>query len=198
MIRLTLEEKLVHLRESAMTEARIKGNGIIEQHKNSLLYVYEQHQAEASRQSETRIRAEKTNMKQQISMASSKASLEIKRDVSKMQMKLKKELFEEVEEKLAEYMKTPEYKRLLITYIQKAAEFAGGEEMTIYINPTDEDKKEYLEEHTGMTLKVSKEDFIGGVRGVIPGRNILVDHAFKGGLEREYRKFVFKGGTGIG
>lgn len=198
MVRLTLEEKLLHLQEAAMTEARMKGNGIIEQHRNALLHVHEQHRAEAVRQSETRIRAEKTNMKQQISMASSKAALEIKRDVSKMQNRLKNELFEEVEEKLAEYMRTQEYQRLLITYIEKAARFAGGEEMTIYINSSDIDKKEYLEEHTGMTLTVSKEDFIGGVRAVIPGRNILVDNAFKGGLEREYQKFVFKGGTGIG
>ncbi len=65
---------------------------------------------------------------------------------------------------VADYMKTEEYKRLLVEYIEKAAAFAGSEEMTIYINPTDADKKDYLEEHTGFTLTVSKEDFIGGVQ----------------------------------
>ena len=66
--------------------------------------------------------------------------------------------------------------------------------MTIYINPTDADKKEYLEEHTGMALTVSKEDFIGGVRAVIQEKNILIDHA----IENEYRKFLFKGGVQVG
>lgn len=70
--------------------------------------------------------------------------------------------------------------------------------MTIYINPTDEDKKAYLEEHTGVAVTVSKEDFIGGIRTVVHERNILIDHAFKGAIEREYQKFVFKGGRGIG
>lgn len=70
--------------------------------------------------------------------------------------------------------------------------------MTLYINPTDEDKKGYLEEHTGMRLTVSKEDFIGGVRAVIHERNILIDYAFKGAVEREYDRFTFKGGSGIG
>ena len=60
------------------------------------------------------------------------------------------------------------------------------------------DKKEFLEEHTGVTVTVSKEDFVGGIRTVIHERNILIDHAFKGAIEREYQKFVFKGGTGIG
>ena len=48
-----------------------------------------------------------------------------------------------------------------------------------------------------MTLTVSKEDFIGGVRAVIHERNILIDHAFKGALENEYHNFVFRGGAGV-
>ena len=59
-------------------------------------------------------------------------------------------------------------------------------------------KKAYLEEHTGVAVTVSKEDFIGGIRTVVHERNILIDHAFKGAIELEYQKFVFKGGRGIG
>ena len=40
----------------------------------------------------------------------------------------------EVEEVVQEYMKTDEYPRLLIAYIEKAAKFADGASMTIYIN----------------------------------------------------------------
>ena len=40
-----------------------------------------------------------------------------------------------------------------------------------------------------------KEDFIGGIRSVIPGRNILIDHSFSGALEKEYEEFTFKGGV---
>lgn len=94
-------------------------------------------------------------------------------------------------------MKTDEYQDLLVQYIEKAARFAGGESMTIYINPTDAHRKDYLEEHTGMRLTVSKEDFVGGVRAVVHDRNILIDHAFKGALESEYQKFMFKGGAGV-
>ena len=195
---MTLQEKTEHLKDAAMLEAREQGNAIIGQHRRALENLYEQHKAEALRQSETRIKAETNNVKQQYNMAASKAQLELKRELGKTQRRLKKQLCREVEERLQEYMKTEEYKQLLVEYIEKAAAFAQGAAMTIYINPTDEDKKEYLEEHTGMTLTVSKEDFIGGVRAVIHERNILVDHAFKGAIEQEYQKFAFKGGTGIG
>ena len=195
---MTIEEKISHLQAAAMEEARAEGNAIMKQHEDALLGVFEQHRAELLRQSETRVKAERVGAQQQLNMAMSKAQLELKRELSKTQKELKKKLFEEVREVVEEYMKTEEYPRLLISYIEKAARFAGGAAMTIYINPTDADKKEYLEEHTGMALTVSKEDFIGGIRTVVHERNILIDHAFKGAIEREYQKFVFKGGRGIG
>ena len=194
---MTLEQKIEHLKDAAMQEARAEGNAIMKQHEDALEGVFEQHKAEALRQSETRIKAEGINARQQLNMAMSKAQLELKRELSKTQKELKKELFQEVDEKVQEYMKTEDYKHLLVAYIEKAARFAGGEAMTIYINPTDADKKEYLEEHTGMTLTLRKEDFIGGVRAVIHERNILIDRAFKGAIDNEYHKFVFKGGAGV-
>ena len=193
---MNLEEKISHLQTAAMEEARAEGNMIMKRHEEALQHVFDQHRAEAIRQSETRIKAEQTTARQQLNMAMSKAQLELKRELSKTQKELKKELFHEVKEALYAYMQTEEYKRLLIDYIEKAARYANGESMTIYINPSDADKKAYLEEHTGMTLTVSKEDFTGGVRSVIHERNILIDHAFKGALDREYHNFLFRGGAG--
>ncbi len=195
---MTLQEKTAHIKDAAMLEARMQADAIVGQHRKALENINEQHKAEILRQSETRIKAEVTLAKQQFAMAASKAQLELKRELGKTQKQLKKEIFREVEEKLQEFMKTEGYKRHLVSYVEKAAKFAGGEEMTLYINETDADKKDWLEEHTGMTLTVSKEDFVGGVRAVIHGRNILIDYAYKGALEREYQNFTFKGGTGIG
>lgn len=194
---MTLEEKTAHLQEAAMKEARAQGNAIIEQHRQALEHIFEQHKEEALRQSETRLKAETIHEKQQLNMAVSKAQLQLKRDLSKVQKDLKHQLFQEVRERIDAFMQTEEYKHLLVDYVEKAAGFAGSEAMTIYINPTDADKKEYLEEHTGLTMTVSKEDFIGGVRCVVHDRNILIDHAFKGAIERESQKFLFKGGTGV-
>lgn len=191
MAHLTNEEKITHIRMAAMEEARAEANAIIKQHEDALRSVFEQHQIEARRQSETRVRAESVTAKQQLNMAMSKAQLELKREMGKIQT----ELFEEVQLKLLAFMRTEEYKEVLIRYIEKAAQFASGMAMTIYINPSDADKKTYLEERTGMTLTISKVDFIGGVRAVVPEKNVLVDYAFKGALENEYQKFRFRGGV---
>lgn len=195
---MTIEEKVEYLREQAMEEARIEADNIVKRHTKTLTKVLEQHKEEALHQSETRIKAEHISARQHQNMASSRAALELKREYGVRQKELKKQLFGEIRQKLDDFMKTEKYKEYLVDYIEKAARYANGEEMTIYINPSDEDKKAYLEEHTGMELKVSKEDFIGGVRAVIHKRNVLIDHGYKGALEQEYQDFQFEGGVGIG
>ena len=70
---MTLEQKIEHLKDAAMQEARAEGNAIMKQHEDALEGVFEQHKAEALRQSETRIKAEGINARQQLNMAMSKA-----------------------------------------------------------------------------------------------------------------------------
>lgn len=195
---MTIEEKISHLQAASMEEARAQGNAIMAQHRSALERLFEEHRSEAIRQSETRIKAETTNAKQQLNMATSKAQIELKRELSKTQTELTRQLFMEVTQLLREYMTTEDYKRLLVRRIEKSAAFANGEELTIYINPSDADKKEYLEAHTGLALTVSKEDFVGGIRAVIHGRNILIDHSLKGSLESEQENFLFEGEGGAG
>lgn len=192
---MTIEEKIDHLKNAAMEEARAEGNAVMQKHRDTLNHLFEAHKAESIKQSETRVKAESTNARRQLNTASSKSQIELKRELGKTQKELTKRLFSEVEQLLIKYMRTEDYKRLLISYIEDAAKFAGKEELVLYINPTDEDKKEYLEEHTGFALTISREDFIGGVKAVIYGRNILIDHSFKGALEAQRAQFLFEGGT---
>lgn len=146
-------------------------------------------------QADTRIKTETASARQKLNTVVSKGQIKIRRELGQVQNNLKNELFQEVLELIKEYMQTEDYKKLLISYITKAARFADGQPLTIYINSSDQDKKDDLEKYTGMTITVSEEDFIGGVRSVIPGRNILIDHSFKGALEKEYQEFTFKGGA---
>jgi len=94
-------------------------------------------------------------------------------------------------------MKTEEYRDFLLCCIRKSLEFAGGEGLTIYMNPSDVELKEELELRSGAMLTISEEDFIGGIRAVIRTRNILIDHSFKTALRAEYDEFVFLGGDGV-
>ena len=204
---MTLEEKIAHLQTTSMEQARLEGNVIIDTHQAALEKVFEDHKAEATRQSETRIKAEAANAKLSLNQALAKSQLEIKRRQSKVQQELKDKIFEEADALIDEFMKTEAYDDFLIKCIRKAVAFAGNDELTIYINPTDEKKRSDLEgapvliwqvlSATRVHLTISAEDFRGGVRAVIRSRNILIDNSFSTQLKEQYDKFVFLGGDGI-
>ena len=194
---MTIEEKITHIQNVVMAEARGEGNEIIRQHKEALEGLFETHKEEVIRQYKMRIKAETTAGRRKLNMAASKRQVTLRRERNKVQHVLKDQLFEEVKELLKEYMKTEEYREYLISHIQKAVRFAGGQSLIIYLNPTDMDKKDDLEDYTGMTITISREDFMGGMRAVLPEKNILMDYSFKGALEKEYEEFTFKGGGGI-
>ena len=48
---MTLEEKITHLKSTSMEQARAEGNAIIDSHQEALDKVFEDHKAEALRQS---------------------------------------------------------------------------------------------------------------------------------------------------
>lgn len=191
---MTLEEKIENLQAASMEEARAQGNAIIQNHKEALEKLYNEHTETALRQAELKLKAETANAKHEVNKAMAKSQIDLKREQGKCQTELKNRLFRRVHVLVDEYMQTEAYTELLSSYIHKAMTFAGGEQVTIYINPTDEDKKAELEERTGAFLTVSREDFIGGIRAVIHAKNILIDHSFKASLAEEYEKFLFLGG----
>lgn len=195
---MTVEEKIAHIRTVSMEAARAEGNEIMQSYQAALDKVFEDHKNEAIRQSRTRVRAETTNARQQKNQAMAKAQLDIKRQQGKVQQELKDRLFAEAADLARAYMKTEAYEEFLVKCIQSALAYASGEEMTIYINPSDADRKEKLESRTGTRLTVSREEFMGGMRAVLRGKNILIDHSFKTGLANEYDQFVFSGGDDIG
>ena len=81
-----------------------------------------------------------------------KSQIDLKREQGKCQTELKNRLFRRVHVLVDEYMQTEAYTELLSSYIHKAMAFAGGEQVTIYINPTDEDKKSRIRRAHGSFL----------------------------------------------
>ncbi len=192
---MTAQEKTDHIREAAMSEARAQADQIVQEHRDAMEKLFEQHKQEQEAQAQTQIEAEKASRQQKLNMAISKAELMQKRSNGQTITKLKNDLFKEVEDLLQQYMQTDDYKELLVKFIKEAMDYANGAAMTLYINPTDADKKDYLEQQTGAQLTISEEDFIGGTRTVIREKNILIDHAFKGALDQQRQTFMFKGGA---
>lgn len=177
-----------------MEDARAKGNAIIKEHQDALDQIFTEHKETALRQAELTLKSETEKARQSLNREMAKAQIDLKREQGKCQTDLKNRLFKRIHVLMNEYMQTEAYKTLLVSYIQKSLDFANGEPLIIYINPTDAHLKADLEAATGAALTISREDFIGGTRAVMNERRILIDNSFCSALSEEYDKFLFLGG----
>lgn len=187
---MTLDEKLDIFYKSSIDKATTQSSEMIEEYKESLQKIYEEHMEETKRKAEVFLRVETDHLIREKNKLLSAKALEIKREFTEHTNALKEELFKEVEEKLYAYMKTPEYVSLLENRIQKALHYAKDASITIYINASDSDKKTQLEHATNANLTISTTDFMGGIRAVIHSRNILMDYSFTSKLSELSEAFT--------
>lgn len=187
---MTLDEKLEHFSTSVIESATKQNLEIVEEYKKTLLKNYEERKQAALRKAEANYRVASDNIVRERNRRLSAESMEIRRKVLEKTSEYTELIFNEVKMKLADYMKTSDYEELLCSQIKSAKEFSKGDSITVYINPTDAEKKSTLEAKTGVTLTISKLDFLGGIRAVIPSHNILIDHSFSTKLEEAKSTFT--------
>ncbi len=175
---MTLDEKLEQFYNATIDSATKQNLKITGDYKDSLDKILEEHKKDTLKKSDIAYQLESENLIREKNRTLSSASINIKRKLSEKTFQLIDDLFEEVENKLQDYMKTEEYTSLLIKQILNAKEFARKDEVIIYINSSDTHLKEMLEEKTKIILTISATDFMGGTRAVIHDKNILIDHSF--------------------
>jgi len=175
---MTLDEKLDHFYNSVIEYATRQNLEIIEEYKKSLKKNYEERKEAAQRKADAIYRTAVESITRERNRRLSADAMEMRRKILDKTAEYTKLIFREVRQRLDEYMKTPEYLDLLVELITKAKDFAKRDALTVYINPTDADKKAVLEERTGISLTISDRDFIGGIRAVIPSHKILIDNSF--------------------
>ena len=88
----------------------------------------------------------------------------------------------------------PPYGDWLEEKINKALEAAGEDQVEIYLSSGDQSLAEEMEKRTGIRPLISQPSFIGGIRAVIPDKNILIDYTLLTMLENEKENFNFDGG----
>ncbi len=187
---MTLDEKLEHFYSSVIDSATRQNIEIVEEYKKILQRNFEDRKEAALRKAEANFRMASDNIQRERNRRVSAASMEIRRKVLERTAEIEEEVFGEVRAKLDAFMKTEEYDALLCTLVQNALRFSKGDAITIYINPSDQDKKSSLEQRTGATLTVSDRDFIGGIRAVIPSHSILIDNSFLTKIEEAKDDFT--------
>ena len=199
---MTTEEKLQHFLEFCMEDSRARSAKMLDDCTAALEQAFEEHKAEAEHRAEMQIQIEKDRIKRDINKQLAVDQLKIRRRLSRKQEELKDMLFVELKNRLAAFMETAQYQRLLERQIRRAREVAGDDELIIYMDPTDSDKLPRIALHQGegVDIRLSQYSFGGGTRAVIPSKNILIDNSFDALIAGEKRHFSFhlngKGGQG--
>ena len=64
--------------------------------------------------------------------------------------------------------------------------------MVVYINHSDQGMIETLLEETNANIQISDREFLGGVRGVLKDRQVLIDYSFSTLLANVEDSFTIK------
>lgn len=180
-----IEEKLEVFRNFTIDVAKEESQRQIAEYEEACNREVEAFRQNALAELEHKILSEERNIRRQMNSRVSGEMLRQKRSLDECKRRWREKLFEEVRTLLFEYQKTEKYLEYLIAKINMARELADEDEVIIYINPSDADRKAELEGWTGAALTVSNIDFGGGIRAVIRSRNILIDESFVTKLEQE-------------
>ena len=182
---MTTEEKLQNFYNHSLDSANREAERVIGDHQKALDKIFEEHKATARRQAEEEVAAETEKAKRDVNKTLSADQLHIRRKLSRKNLELKEKLFK----------KDPSYEEYLERKIREAVTFAGNDKLTLYLDPSDEAHKASLEQKLSVTLTISAMPFLGGVRAVIPEKNLLIDNSFETLLNEERENFIFHGGV---
>ena len=191
---MTIDEKLQHFYEVSLDEAREDAARAIQDHKDYLQKVLEEHKQSRTQTAEAEVKAETEHVRREVNKALSSEQITLKRNWSLKQNELKETLFVEVKNRVQQFTATPEYQDYLCRRIREAKDFAEDDEILIFLSSNDKELLDSLTARTGCPLQVSSENFLGGIRAEIPAKNILIDNSFAENLAAMHKEFKYDGG----
>jgi len=186
---LTIEEKLQHFKEACVADAMAAAEKILSDYRSALDKDFADYQSSEIRLADMEVKTETTRIDKETNKELALEQIKLKMEISKKAAELKEKIFAQLEAKLASYQSSPAYEALLDSQIDKALKFAGNDEVKIYIDPNDEALAHKLSVKHGIDIAISKYPFHGGLRAVIPAKNILIDNSFEKKIAEAKDKF---------
>lgn len=154
----------------------------LDKYKAGLDEIFENHKSASYSAAKETINHKKTMIKRNVKKNCSDKEAELKKQITLKNNLYKQQIFEEAETLLEDFKKSSEYFDYLCRLIKHAVTFADKEEIKIYIDPEDSNLKDRLESTTHSCILLNEFSFNGGIRAVIPSRNILIDETFESRL----------------
>lgn len=189
-----LEDKFAYFETQVNKQAQDIIDEQVNQYRATLQKDYDEFVKNTNQEFDAKFENAKKNMRKELNKNISQSQIHLQRDLYLQEEKLKKKLFAEFNDAIQNYMQTDEYRNQLVVMINNLKDYAekNREELVVYINHSDQGMYEILLEETNANIQISDREFLGGVRGVLKDRQVLIDYSFSTLLENVEDSFTIK------
>lgn len=194
---MTTKEKLESFRNNTIEAATKQADREVEQYHVALDQIFAQHKEEKNAESEQRVADERLKYERKTNKLLTAAQAEIRQKFSDQTLRIRNRVFNRVEQKLIDFKRSPEYLSYLcgkIREMQGKLTNESGKGILFFVDSTDADLIEPIQKQSGVTIQISKENIIGGLRALVPSRSIMIDNSFASLLAEEEKAFSAEGG----
>lgn len=186
---MTIEEKLSNIYDFSMEDARREGQAELDAFQAELDKAFSEHREIREREARDAIRDEKLEIQKSLNKEYAAKQSDLRQAAAGKQEEVLDRLFLRVRERLLAAKETPEYEAFLLKKAAEIREFAGKDEIELYVDRSDSALIPSLEGKSGAVVRISEEAFDGGIQGVIPSRHILIDYSFEALIEEEKTRY---------
>lgn len=189
-----LEDKFAYFETQVNRQAQDIIDEQVNQYRATLQKDYDEFVKNTNQEFDAKFENAKKDMRKELNKNISQSQIRLQRDLYLQEEKLKKTLFAEFNDAIQNYMQTDEYRNQLVVMINNLKDYAekNREELVVYINHSDQGMLETLLEETNANIQISDREFLGGVRGVLKDRQVLIDYSFSTLLANVEDSFTIK------
>ena len=189
-----LEDKFAYFETQVNQQAQDIIDEQVNQYRATLQKDYDEFVKNTNQEFDAKFVNAKKDMRKELNKNISQSQILLQRDLYLQEEKLKKTLFAEFNDAIQNYMQTDEYRNQLVVMINNLKDYAekNREELVVYINHSDQGMIETLFEETNANIQISDREFLGGVRGVLKDRQVLIDYSFSTLLANVEDSFTIK------
>ena len=188
---MTNEEKLLLFYDNSLDSAREEARKQTEERKAALEKLFREHKEEKLRQAKIELDSEEQRIRRENNARLAGEQLKIRHQLAEKTHEIKERVFADVEERLNQFKKSPDYSTYLMECIRKAMEEMNvtPSQITFYMDPSDAALAASISERCGVKIELTDEKILGGIQSRLNGKNVLIDDSFSSRLSEIWNTF---------
>lgn len=195
---ISTEEKLSMFSMKVLDNANQKRNAMLEEFKKGQEEMLQAKELEFLEEAYQRIQESISSIHKEQNEKEASIENEYRIQLLKTRQAIFDDVFQKVNEKLQNFMKSESYKTWLLDSVRRALDEVGESENIIYVNKSDEALVSLLEsEFAPAKVEISSDDMIGGCKVYNKLHGMISDHSMANEIEHQKVAFVRNSGLNI-